>query len=188
MKNNYAWAIIAVVLVVALGAIWYMTKKVSDVPVTEVATSTPATGSAQTTTKGTPARGTTSVTTTTTTTTTDTRPKITSITPSSGKANTVAMIKGANFDAKTNVVTFGPSKGLHHQDGTPDNQIESLPSSDGKTLTFSVPVSAPSGSLCDQNNVCKVYGTDNTKAGTYMVTVVNQNGLSNEMPFTVIAN
>lgn len=185
MKNTHAWAIIAVVLVIALGTIWYMTNKAGEVPVTgETATTT-----AQGTISGKPAmgvKGTTSGSATGGTVAGDMRPKITSIAPSSGKAGTVAAIKGSNFDAKTNVITFGPSKGLHHRDGTADNQIESLPSSDGKTLTFTVPQNGPNGELCDQSNKCITYSTDHIKAGTYAVTVFNQNGLSNEMMFTVV--
>lgn len=185
MKNTHAWGIIAVVLVLALGVIWYMTSKVDEVPTgAETATTTattgakPATGGKATVSAPAPAAG--------AAVSSDARPKITSIAPNSGKVRTVAMIKGVNFDAKTNIITFGPSKGLHHRDGTADNQIETLPSSDGKTLTFSVPASDPDGELCDLANKCVTYGTNHIKPGTYMVTVINKDGLSNGMPFTIV--
>jgi hypothetical protein len=93
-----------------------------------------------------------------------------------------------NFDSKTNVITFGPSLGLHRRDGSADNEVATIASSDGKTLSFSVPTAINSGELCDQNNQCKIYGPKSTAPGTYMVTVVNKNGVSNEMPFVVTAN
>jgi len=187
MKNTHAWLIIGAVFVLALGSIWYMTSTVNTVPTAgETATSTATSNKAHPS-NGTKSGASGSVTSPASgvTVSTDTRPKITAIMPSSGKIKTVAAIKGVNFDAKTNVITFGPSKGLHHRDGTVDNQIASLPSSDGKTLTFIVPASGPGGELCDQNNTCATYTTQHTEPGTYMITVINKDGLSNEMAFTV---
>lgn len=183
MKNNYAWAIIVLVLIVAGGAIWFMTDSLNKVPANTatITTGTNAgTGTTHTTTtvkKGTATgSGTAS---------TDIRPKITSLMPAQGKPAAVAQVKGMNFDSTTNVITFGPSMGLHRKDGSADNEVATIASSDGMTLSFSVPTAIESGELCDQSNVCKTYGPKGITAGTYMVTVVNKNGVSNEMPFTV---
>ncbi|MDB5265739.1 MAG: hypothetical protein JWM39_452 [Parcubacteria group bacterium] len=182
MKNNYAWAIIVLVLVVAAGAIWFMMNK-ANVPLPDAAT-TVGTGTTGATHTGT--AGGVKTTSSGTVVTTDTRPKITSINPAQGKPGAVAQIKGVNFDSSTNVITFGPSKGLHRADGTADNQVGSLASSDGTTLSFTVPTTLQSGMLCDQSNVCKTYGTGSIATGVYDVTVINKNGLSNTFPFSVI--
>lgn len=181
MKNNYAWGVIVLVLIVAGGAIWFMMNKTNTVPVDTGAGVTTGTN----TTTGTTHTTTTTKGTTTGTPSTDIRPRITSITPASGKPATVAQIKGVNFDSKANVITFGPSKGLHRSDGTADNQVANIASSDGSTLSFSVPTALESGNLCDQSNTCALYGPTSIKPGTYMVTVVNKNGLSNEFSFVV---
>ena len=181
MKNNYAWAIIVLVLIIAGGAIWFMMSKSEAAPVdTSITSGTDTTGTKPAT--GTKPSGTTG---SAGTAATDTRPTITSIAPASGKVATVTMIKGTNFDSMKNVITFGPSKGLHRTDGSADNQVTALPSSDGKTLTFKVPTTILSGHLCDQSNACAEYGPGTVAPGTYMVTVINKDGLSNEMPFVV---
>ncbi|KND50513.1 MAG: hypothetical protein AB202_02575 [Parcubacteria bacterium C7867-007] len=187
MKNTHAWAIIGVVFVVALGSIWYMVQKVGEYP--DVSDTATTTGDAMMDSKGGAMGGAVSKPATGGTVTpgaTDSRPKITKLTPASGRIGTVAAISGMNFDATSNVITFGPSKGLHHEDGTPDNQVAGIPSADGKTLTFKVPTSKPGGNLCDINNKCEIHPTQQTEPGTYAVRVINKNGLSNEMMFTVV--
>lgn len=186
MKNTYAWGLIVLVLVIVAGAYWMIMSKDTDVDTVGVATTTteqvkttkpagmgtkPSTGTAGTGTTGTVS--------------TDPRPKLISLSPMSGKVGTVVTIKGDNFDKDSNIITFGTSMGLHHRDGTPDNQIESHGSADGKTLTFLVPASEASGELCDQNNVCKIYHTVGTKLEAHTITVINKNGLSNALSFTV---
>lgn len=182
MNKTYTWGIIVLVLIIAGGVIWYeMNKPVAvelDALGNPVKTQT-TTGTTHTTTgtQGTSNSGTTG--------TTDIRPKITSISPAQGKVGDIAQITGVNFDATTNVITFGPSKGLHKPDGTPDNQVASIGAANGTVLSFKVPTAIESGMLCDQSNKCATYGPSATKPGVYEVTVVNKNGLSNTYSYTV---
>jgi hypothetical protein len=61
MKNNQAWVIIGVVLIVAIGAIWYMTHKVTEVPSDEVTAIVPAQGTVKGGTQTTATKGTTAL-------------------------------------------------------------------------------------------------------------------------------
>lgn len=186
MKNTYAWGLIVLVLVIVAGAYWMIMSKNVDVMPADMASTTQQVKTTKPAGMGTkPTTVTTGTGATTGTTATDPRPKLASLSPMSGKVGTVVTIKGMNFDKDSNIITFGATMGLHHRDGTPDNQIESHGSADGKTLTFLVPASEASGELCDQNNVCKVYHTVGTKLEAHPITVINKNGLSNTLSFTV---
>jgi hypothetical protein len=114
-------------------------------------------------------------------------PKITSLAPASGPIGSTVTIKGSGFDAKANAILFGPSGGRHHIDGTPDNQIASVGSPDGKTLTFTVPTAGPSGQLCDQYKHCIAVSAIRVLFGPYDVSVMNKNGTSNKAVFTAAA-
>lgn len=181
MKNTYAWGLIILVLVIVAGIYWRIMSINTPTEIVPVVTGSEAVKNP------TPIKpvGTTRPAPTPVTAPGDTRPKITSLAPTSGPVGAVVTIKGVNFDATTNVITFGPSSGRHHVDGTPDNQIEAHPSADGKTLTFLVPASGPSGQLCDQSNKCVTVAAVHTKPGAYEVSIVNKNGLSNITTFTV---
>jgi hypothetical protein len=187
MKNTYAWGLIVLALIIVGGAYWFIVNS-NNSPAVEGVGVTPGTQTQPVTKGGTHTTKPGTVTSTGgsgTTGTTDSRPKIVSLTPMSGKVGDVITIKGMNFDSTSNIITFGPSAGRHHVDGSPDNQISAISSSDGMTLTFLVPASGPSGQLCTQSDQCVAISAVHTVPGSYAVSIVNKNGLSNTMMFTV---
>src|SRR5581483_8299212 len=112
---------------------------------------------------------------TTTVITTTSKPQINSLNPSSGSAGTEVTISGLNFDRNSNQITFGSSNGRHHPDGSADN----------KTLTFTVPASGPSGILCSSARSCIGISALRLTSGTYPVSVINKNGTSNVVQFSL---
>ncbi len=122
---------------------------------------------------------------TTTATTVTSKPQITSLKPSSGNAGTEVTITGLNFDRRSNQITFGTSGGRHHKDGSADNVISTSGSTNGKTLTFIVPASGPSGILCSDAGACVGITAIRLTPGTYSVSVINKNGTSNIVQFTL---
>ncbi|HZS42898.1 MAG TPA: IPT/TIG domain-containing protein [Candidatus Paceibacterota bacterium] len=122
---------------------------------------------------------------TTTVITTTSKPQINSLNPSSGSAGTEVTISGLNFDRNSNQITFGSSNGRHHPDGSADNVIANVGSADGKTLTFTVPASGPSGILCSSAGSCIGISALRLTSGTYPVSVINKNGTSNVVQFSL---
>src|SRR5581483_9070995 len=112
-------------------------------------------------------------------------PTITNIVPSSGPAGTLITIHGTGFAASSNFILFGDTNGRHHLDGSPDNSHANAPSPDGKTLTFQVPNTGPSGILCDGSNHCVGISAILLSAGSYKVEVQNANGTSNAVIFNL---
>jgi hypothetical protein len=89
-------------------------------------------------------------------------PSIAYLSPTSGGVGTTVVVYGSGFSASGNSVHFGPGV------------IANLLSSDGRTLSFTVP-SYLSG-----------YGSQPVTLSTYQVSVVNAYGVqSNQVPFTV---
>ena len=117
---------------------------------------------------------------------TGTLPKIQKFEPAAATVGSTIVITGTGFDRTTNYITFGTSQGRHHPDGTADNVIATEASADGKTLTFVVPSSGPSGLLCDLTNHCVGISSVRIVPGTYPVTVQDKNGTSPIDTFTVI--
>lgn len=114
------------------------------------------------------------------------KPFISGLTPTTGQSGLTIILYGRNFDPSLNYVTFGPTDGLHGLNGLPDNIVAESASSNGKTLTFNVPLYAPNGLLCDPSgknctNVDPVVLT----AGAYAVTVTSRGGASNTVWFTL---
>jgi hypothetical protein len=110
-------------------------------------------------------------------------PKILSISPASGPANTTVTINGTSFVSGSNLVLFGNSANRHRPDGTPGNSYPADLSADGKTLTFLVPNSGPSGILCDSSNHCVGISAILLTPGSYTIMVMNKNGTSNAVVF-----
>jgi len=110
------------------------------------------------------------------------------LSPSSGPSGTDVVVVGIGFSADDNIVTFGPSAGLRHPDGTPGNLVVRAGSPDGRTLRFTVPASGPSGILCDSNGSgCVGVTAALLQPGRYDVTVVNNaSGSSNSVSFELV--
>lgn len=106
-------------------------------------------------------------------------PHITKFLPASGTPGTPITIVGTGFSKTQNYIMFGTSAGRHHLDGSPDNQIAVVGSPDGKSLTFTVPASGPSGQLCDNQNQCVAISSIALSSGNYPVTVRTNNKVSN---------
>lgn len=171
--------------IVVLAAVWYFMNRSATVPGT-VATTTDNIVSLPGTTNG--ASGSVTVHTTKPPAGTPAPtglPHIAFFAPAAGTVGTTVMIQGTGFDKTTNYILFGTSNDRHRADGTPDNQIAVLPSPDGKTITFTVPASGPSGILCDSNNHCVAISAIATVPGNYPVQVRTKNGLSNIDLFVV---
>ena len=79
-------------------------------------------------------------------------------------------IYGSNF-ASTDTIDFG------------NGAIQNVYSQNGTSLTFTVPSSV--GPYCAPGTACPQYLISITP-GTYNVSVMDQNGTSNEIPFTVL--
>ena len=117
-----------------------------------------------------------------------TAPHISSMEPSAAAAGSTVTIIGTGFDTTTNYITFGTSGGRVHPDGTADNVVATVGSPTGRTLTFDIPTSGPSGILCDKSHTsCIAVSAIRILPGTYPVTVTNKNGVSAPATFTVTA-
>ncbi len=95
-------------------------------------------------------------------------PILSQITPSSGTIGTEVMLTGTGFTPTENTINFGRVP----------NAIINLASSDGKTLTFTVP-----SQLCNQLSGSAV--CPQLQPGTYDVSVANAEGTSNAVEFKV---
>jgi len=113
------------------------------------------------------------------------KPEITALTPDSGQVNSTVKISGSGFTLTGNQIMFGPANGLHRRDGSAANVITQAQSTDGKTLTFTVPAQGPSGILCDANEHCIAVAAILLRPGTFPVAVKNANGTSNAAVFTI---
>ncbi len=107
-------------------------------------------------------------------------PKINSISPSIGTVGTMVTINGSGFAVTGNKIKFGNL-------GSESNPVYSVNSTSGMSLSFKVPESnyyscwnPVSGPQC---NVPAVM----TAPGNYEVSVINTNGESNKVTFTVIS-
>lgn len=103
---------------------------------------------------------------------------ISSLSPSSGPVGTKVTITGTGFTLTGNKIRFGNS-------GSENNPKYSLPSPDGKTITFTVP-SSNYLACWDAVPACMAPAVA-TAPGIYGVSVINANGTSNSMTFTVTA-
>ncbi|MBI4118897.1 MAG: peptidoglycan-binding protein [Parcubacteria group bacterium] len=104
-------------------------------------------------------------------------PKITSLSPSLGAVGAQVTLTGASFTSTGNKIKFGNL-------GSEDNPNYSLNSSDGKTIIFTV----PSGNYlaCWNANPACLAPAYLTQPGVYGISVINTNGASNEVSFTVV--
>lgn len=191
MKNLYILGGIAVLVIVLIWAsASYMNKGPSNQQ--QTATTTTATGTpTKASSTAVPAKTTTTTTKVTTTTTkpsAGTAPKISSFAPSAATVGSTVTIIGTGFSTTKNYVLFGTSSDRTHTDGSPDNSISTAGSPDGKTLSFTVPASGPSGLLCDSNGHCIGVSAMRIVPGTYPISVRNQNGTSATQLFTVVGS
>lgn len=101
---------------------------------------------------------------------------ISSINPNSGILGSTVTLSGTGFTATGNKIQFGSL-------GSENNPQYSVSSTDGKTLTFIVPGSNYYSCWSSQP-ACQI-PISLTQPGTYSVTVINANGTSNSIPFSV---
>lgn len=167
--STLVWVV--VVLIIIAGLIWYVMQ--APQPTTQetgpgpTATSTQATSTVP---GGTSQAG---------------APQINTISPQTGKAQIRVTVVGTGFDPNDNAIAFGTATGRHHPDGSPDNVIVHASSTNGTTLSFIVPASGPGGILCDSANHCVAVAAKRRDPGAYDVVVINANGSSNAVPFTM---
>jgi hypothetical protein len=191
-NKNVLIGALVLILILVLG-MWYVTHRTSteemQIPTNSTATTTattsattpsvtkPVTSKTGTSKSGTGSTGTTAH--------PIVAPRIISFEPAAGTPGTSIAIKGTNFDSTTNYIYFGTPGGRHHPDGTPDNLIATVGSSNGTSVSFTVPTSGPSGLLCDAQNHCVAISSIRLAPGTYPVTVRTKAGTSNTAIFTV---
>jgi hypothetical protein len=114
-------------------------------------------------------------------------PYLYALTPSTGSPDLTIIITGYGFDHAVNYITFGQFDGRHNVDGLADNIIATEGSTDGKTLTFNVPLNAPSGLLCDPSGTeCSNVPATVLSDGEYPVTVTSKGGVSNTLWFNLV--
>jgi len=107
------------------------------------------------------------------TTTPATAPIISAITPTAGATGTMVTITGSGF-TDSNIVHFSIGA------------VSTVASSNnGTTLTFTVPGSI--GPYCKPDQACPMY-MELLNAGTYPISIENNNGTSNTMSFTITNN
>jgi hypothetical protein len=100
--------------------------------------------------------------------------KLTSLDKKSGTFGSIITIKGTGFDAAHNTVVFGTSA------------VPGIESTDGKTLTFRIPVLATQSCTNFTAEGCFVSDAERKKTfGTYQIYVVNTKGVSNVLTFTL---
>jgi hypothetical protein len=195
-SNRRAIVISVAVLVIIVAGIWYFLLQgnamsgnmasSTSMTASSTATSTVKVGAIKSTTAVLTTYHTPVSTTPTPVTTATPPPTIISFAPSAGSPGTTVTINGTNFDPTTNYITFGATADRHHTDGTPDNQIATVASSNGTSLSFTVPSSGPSGVLCDAGNNCVAISSVLLSPGNYPVTVRTKSGTSNTELFVLV--
>jgi len=103
-------------------------------------------------------------------------PVISQLTPSSGAVGSVVTITGNGFTPTGNKITFGSL-------GTQYNPAYSVNSTDGSTLSFTVPSS--DYHACQASTPPCYIANNFTQLGSYPVSVTNANGTSNSVNFNV---
>ena len=101
---------------------------------------------------------------------------ITSISPVSGNTGTQVTITGSGFTLAGNKIKFGST-------GTDNSPIYHVGSLDGRTLVFSVPSTVYYA--CQYSTPACYPPVAMIEPGTYSVSVINTNGTSNQVTFTV---
>lgn len=104
--------------------------------------------------------------------------------PSAGPPTTEVAITGRGLSIDANLITFGPTNGLKHLDGTPANVVARSGAQDG-ILTFTVPATGPSGILCNDDGRCIGVTASRLSPGDYDVVALNASGASNSLSFTL---
>lgn len=98
-------------------------------------------------------------------------PAVTTITPTSGPVGTRVTVTGSGFASRSNTATFG------------QGYIRDLESTDGTTLSFTVPEGLD---LCSPDATGPCAGAHpRTRAGDYVVAVMREGRKSNTLTFTV---
>ena len=102
------------------------------------------------------------------------------ISPSSGPIGTEVIIRGSGFASTNNDIRF------MHPKRTLNGYLNRISSSDGKTLRFNLPdiLGACPLSQLKENEVCPDIGLS-LPTGDIKIYVVNMNGVSNNVTFTV---
>lgn len=115
---------------------------------------------------------------------------IENISPPSGFLGAEVTIRGFGFTPTNNDIAFN-HKDINFQ-GRNTAYLNGIPSADGKTLRFNIPdnanvlLSACALSQIKENEACPDIGI-NLPSGKVRIFVVNKNGISNSVSFTVIS-
>jgi len=110
---------------------------------------------------------------------TTTPPTISSLIPSSGKVGDRITATGSGFTLAGNRLKFGTL-------GVEDSTLYSnLNATDGSVITFTVPVNNYMSCWSDTAKVRCTTPVKLTQPGTYQVSIINENGVSNSMQFAV---
>jgi len=109
---------------------------------------------------------------------------IENISPSSGSIGTQIIIGGSGFSTNDNDIAF-THPAINFQ-GRTTAYVNHVASQDGKTLSFNLPnaLGACAYSRLNQNEACPEIGILLPK-GVAQISVVNKNGISNSLTFTV---
>jgi hypothetical protein len=103
-------------------------------------------------------------------------PSVATVSPASGTVGTAVVVIGEGFTSSTNTIRFGAG------------YINGLSSSDGVTLRFTVPegqnLCPPAESVSPAAGPCPG-AYPRVTAGSYAISVMNANGTSNGLTFTV---
>jgi hypothetical protein len=103
-------------------------------------------------------------------------PTVATVAPASGSVGTAVVVTGEGFTSSTNTIRFGAG------------YINGLSSSDGVTLHFTVPegqnLCPPAEGLSPASTPCPG-AYPRVTPGSYSISVMNANGTSNGLTFTV---
>ncbi len=100
-------------------------------------------------------------------------PSLSYLTPSAGPVGTEVTASGFGFTPVNNRLEFDR------------NAIGYLPSADGKTLTFTIPSQITIGVPCAPDAACPPPPSRPVELGDHEISVINSNGASNTLIFTV---
>ncbi len=111
--------------------------------------------------------------------------KIKNISPASGLVGTKIIINGFGFHPTDNDIAF-LSPETYWQGRNRPAYVNYIPSQDGTTLSFNLPelLGACAMSLLGEGEGCPDFGIT-LPEGVVQISVVNRNGESNSLPFTV---
>ncbi len=114
-------------------------------------------------------------------------PAIQSLSPSSGPIGITVTVYGSGFTANSNSVLLSAAGSDINSAILHNETIASNVSSNGTSLSFTIPVSACS-SLLTPTDTPYCYQVSLSVGSEYLISVANENGTSNALPFMVTAS